>query len=137
MTLVTPAICDACFAASPALCPATSTCTSPPHCAAAVTVLKVAPRIEALSCSATTSAVISNHLGFVLQLRHQRRHVGHLHARGALGRLHHLQRPEVRLDFHAEVGGLEYFQLLFLGLHDVGQRHIARLVPAQIGGADG
>jgi hypothetical protein len=42
MTLATPAICAAALAAAPALCPATSTCTSPPHWAAAVTVLRVA-----------------------------------------------------------------------------------------------
>ena len=38
----------------PALWPATSTCTSPPHCSAAVTVLSVASLIVALSCSAMT-----------------------------------------------------------------------------------
>src|SRR3954464_6980821 len=107
MTFATPAICAACLAAAPALCPATSTCTSPPHCAAAVTVFKVAPRMDALSCSATTRDVISNHLCFILELRHQRRHIGHLHTRRALGRVHDLQRLQVRLDLHPEIGGLE------------------------------
>ena len=48
MTLATPAICAAAWAAAPAWCPATRTCTSPPHWLAAVTVLSVAPRIDAL-----------------------------------------------------------------------------------------
>jgi hypothetical protein len=59
ITLDTPAICAAAFAASPALWPATRTWTSPPHCAAAVTVFKVAPLIEALSCSAMTREVMN------------------------------------------------------------------------------
>lgn len=54
VTLATPAIWAAAAAAAPALWPATSTCTSPPQAAAAVTVLSVAPLMEALSCSATT-----------------------------------------------------------------------------------
>ena len=41
-TLATPAICAAALAASAALAPATSTCTSPPQAMAAVTVLRVA-----------------------------------------------------------------------------------------------
>ena len=45
-------------AAAPALCPATSTWTSPPQAAAAVTVFRVAPLMDALSCSAITSAAI-------------------------------------------------------------------------------
>src|SRR5687767_8789178 len=102
MTLATPAICAAALAASPALWPATSTCTSPPHWAAAVTVLSVAPLMVALSCSATTREVISDHLCFVLQLRHQCRYIGHLDARAALRRLHHLQRLQVVLHFHAQ-----------------------------------
>jgi hypothetical protein len=57
-TLVTPAIWAAAAAAAAALAPATSTCTSPPHCSAAVTVLRVAALMDALSCSAITRAVI-------------------------------------------------------------------------------
>src|SRR2546427_12476590 len=57
MTLATPAIWLACCAAAPALWPATSTCTSPPQAAAAVTVLSVAPLMVALSCSAITSKI--------------------------------------------------------------------------------
>src|SRR5918994_2842709 len=103
MTLATPAIWAACLAASPALWPATSTWTSPPHLAAAVTVLRVAPLMEALSCSAITSAVMSDHLRFVLEFGHQRCHVGHLDAGGAFGRLHHFQGLQVVLDLHAQV----------------------------------
>src|SRR6478735_847366 len=107
ITLATPAIWLAALAAAPALWPATSTCTSPPHWEAAVTVLRVAPLMDALSCSAITSAVISDHLRFVLQLRHQRGHIGYLDAGRALGRLHHLEGLQVILHFHAQVGGLE------------------------------
>src|SRR6476469_8449763 len=77
-TLPTPAICAAASAAAPALLPATSTWTSPPQASAAVTVLSVAPLMVALSCSATTNAVMSDHLRFVLELVDQCRHVGHL-----------------------------------------------------------
>jgi hypothetical protein len=76
---------------------------------AAVTVLSVAGRTPALSCSAMTSALISamsDHLRFGLQLGDERRDVGHLDAGAALGRLAHLERLEVRLDVDAEVGGL-------------------------------
>jgi len=59
ITLATPAIWLAALAAAPALCPATSTWTSPPHWAAAVTVLRVAPLMDALSCSAITRDVMN------------------------------------------------------------------------------
>src|SRR6185437_4355975 len=90
--------------------PATRTWTSPPIAAAAVTVLSVAGRIPALSCSATTSAftsAISDHLRFVLQLGDQRRHVGHLDAGASLGRLRYLERLQMRLDVDPEVRRLE------------------------------
>ncbi len=58
LVALAPLIWLAALAASPALCPATSTCTSPPHWAAAVTVFRVAALTVALSCSAITSAVI-------------------------------------------------------------------------------
>ena len=45
----------AAWAAAAAPSPATSTCTSPPQALAAVTVFRVAPLMEALSCSAITS----------------------------------------------------------------------------------
>src|SRR5512133_3659289 len=101
MTLETPATCAAALADSTALWPATSTWTSPPQALAAVTVLRVAALRVALSCSAITSAVMSDHLGFVLELGNERRHVGHLDAGAALGRLADLERLQVRLDFHA------------------------------------
>src|SRR4051812_29583684 len=128
ITLATPAICEAALAAPAALWPATSTWTSLPQAMAAVTVLKVAPLMVALSCSAMTRAVMSDHLGFGLEFLDQRRHVGHLHAGAALGRLHDLQGLQARLDVDAQVLGLQGVELLLLGLHDVRQRHVARLV---------
>src|SRR5688572_19136135 len=100
MTLATPAIWAAALAASPALWPAISTWTSPPHCAAAVTVLRVAPLTDALSCSATTSAVMSDHLGFVFEFCDEGGHIRHLDAGRALRRLGDLERLQVRLDLH-------------------------------------
>src|SRR5476651_2388875 len=58
MTFETPAICAAAAAAPLAFEPATRTCTSPPHWAAAVTVWRVLPFRLALSCSAITSATM-------------------------------------------------------------------------------
>jgi hypothetical protein len=43
--------------------------------------------VDALSCSAMTSAAMSDHLRFVLELGHQGGDVGHLDAGAALGRL--------------------------------------------------
>src|SRR5574343_325662 len=89
MTLATPAIWAACWAAPCALWPATSTCTSPPQAAAAVTVFRVAGLMLAWSCSAMTRAVMGicpwlswlllvlDDFGFVLELVHQGGHVGH------------------------------------------------------------
>src|SRR5689334_4198882 len=128
ITLATPAICAAALAASAALWPATSTCTSPPHWAAAVTVFRVAPRMDALSCSAMTRAAMSNHLCFSLQLGNQRRHIRHLDACLAARGLRHLQGLQARLHVHAQVGGRHGVELLLFRLHDVGQRHVARLV---------
>src|SRR5471032_1479158 len=100
MTFETPAICAAAAAAPLALEPATSTCTSPPHWAAAMTVWRVLPFRLALSCSAITNATMIfpctlmmngpgrlDDFGFVAQLGNQRRHVGHLDDGRALGRL--------------------------------------------------
>src|SRR5256885_183927 len=141
MTLATPAIWAAACAAAPAFSPATSTCTSPPQARAAVTVLSVALLMEALSCSAITRDVMSlsslDHFGFVLELGHQRGNVRHLDTGAALGGLGHLERLQARGDIDAQLFRLDGVQLLFLGLHDVGQRDVARLVQAQIGGDDG
>ena len=78
-----------------------------------------------------------DHLRFVLEFGHQRRHVGHLDAGAAPGRLADLEGLDVRRRVHAKVGGLEDFERLLLGFHDVGQRHITWLVQAQVGGDDG
>ena len=48
-----------------------------------------------------------------------------------------LRHVEARADVDAVVGRLLDFERLLLGLHDVGQRRIARLVEAQIRGDDG
>src|SRR6478672_2712768 len=103
ITLDTPAICAAALAAPAAPWPATSTWTSPPQASAAVTVLKVAPLMDALSCSAMTRDVMSDHLRFGLEFLHQRGDVGHLDACAALGRLHHLQGLQARLDVDTQV----------------------------------
>src|SRR5450432_204670 len=140
-TLTTPVTAAAAVAAPDAPAPAISTCTSPPSCNAAVTVLSVAGRMPALSCSATTrvftASAMSDHLRFGLELGDQGRDVGHLHAGAALGWLAHLERLQMRLDVDAEVGGLEDVHLLLLRLHDVGQGDVARLVEAQVGRDDG
>src|SRR5688572_30412768 len=109
-TLATPATCAAACAAAPALWPATSTCTSPPQAAAAVTVFNVAPLSVPWSCSAITSAAISDHLRFVLQLGHQGGHVRHLHARAALGRLADLQGLDARGDVDTQIRRLQRLQ---------------------------
>src|SRR5256885_14445946 len=137
MTLATPAIWLACCAAAPALWPATSTCTSPPQAAAAVTVLSVAPLMVALSCSAITSTVMSDHLRFVLEFLDQGGHVGHLHAGAALGGFADLQGLQARGHVHAEVFGLDGVQRPFLRPSDLWQRDLARLAQAQVGGDDG
>src|SRR3990167_1579103 len=148
MTLDTPAIWAAAAAAGPALWPALSTCTSPLHWAAAATVLSVAPLMVALSCSAMTSAVMfcvpvfwwawgSDDFRLVFQLVDQGGHIRHLDASTALGRFADLQGLEARAHVHTEVFGLDDVHLLLLGLHDVGQGHVARLVQAQVGRDDG
>ena len=52
----------------------------------------------------------------------------------ALGRLGDLQRFQPRRDVDAVIAGRLGRQRLRLGLHDVGQRGVARLVEAQVGG---
>src|SRR3990167_3124749 len=79
----------------------------------------------------------SDHLRFVLEFFDQGGHVGHLHACAALGRFADLEGLEARGHVHAQVFGLEGVKLLLLGLHDVGQGDVARLVQAQVGGDDG
>ena len=73
----------------------------------------------------------------LFQLGDQLGGVGDLDAGLAARRLHGLQHLEARRDVDAEVGGLLHVERLLLRLHDVGQRGIARLVEAQVGGDDG
>src|SRR3954469_995401 len=135
-TFFTPGICDAALAASPASCPATRICTSPPSFCAAATAFKVLLRIDLLSCSATTRTAISDHLGFVAQLVDQRLRVGHLGAGLALRRLDHFQRLQARRHVDAERVRLQRLERLLLRFHDVRQRDIARFVEAQVGSDD-
>src|SRR5450830_2064962 len=149
MTFVTPAICAAAAAAAEAFEPATSTCTSPPHWAAAVTVWWVLPFKVALSCSAITNATMIcpvivlgrrqsrlDDFGFGTQLGDQRGDVRHLDAGRALGWLDDFQGFQAWRDIDAQVFRLDGLERLFLGLHDVRQGHIAWLVQTQIGGDD-
>ncbi len=69
-----------------------------------------------------------------LSLSNQLGHVGHALTGAALGRLGHFQRGQAGRDIDAEVGRLDGVERLLLGLHDVGQRGVARLVQAQVGG---
>src|SRR6218665_3102983 len=136
ITLATPAICAAAFPASAALAPATSPCPAPPQAMAGVTVFRVGGLTLAWSCSAIPSAAMSDHLRFVLEFFNESGHIGHLDALSSLGRLADLQGLQARLDVHAQVLGLEDVELLLLGLHDVGQGNVARLVQAQVGRDD-
>src|SRR6202795_4627423 len=131
-TFATPTIFAA---ASPAACgvePPTSTWVSPPIFEAAAMVFNVDALIDALSCSAITRMVTfetpSQNLGFGLQLLDQRLHVRHLHASGALRRFGNFERLQTRHDIDAEIRGFKRFHWLLLGLHDVRQRHVTRLV---------
>src|SRR3546814_341206 len=135
-TFDTPATLAAASAAGPQSLPATRTTTWSLISAAAATACSVEGRRAPFSCSAKTSALMSDHLRFVLQLRHQLGHVGHLHAALALGRLHHLQGGEARRRVDTEVGWRRLVDRLLLRLHDVRQRSVARLVQAQVGGDD-
>src|SRR5882757_388633 len=122
------------LAASPALLPATSTWTSGSICDAAVTALATLLRTVLPSCAATTRTAMSDHSRFVTQLVYKLGHGLHLDAALALGRLLDLQHLEPGRDVDAQrVGGQDLDRLL-LGLHDVGQRGVARLVEAQVGG---
>src|SRR5712671_3063548 len=131
-TFATPAIFAAASAAACALELATSTWISPPIFEAAAIVFNVAALIDALSCSAITRMVTvltpSQNLGFGLQLLDQRLHVRHLHACGALRRFGNFERLQAGRDIDTEVCRLQHFHRLLLGLHDVGQRHVTRLV---------
>src|SRR3546814_14606440 len=64
------------------------------------------------------------------------RSIGDLDAGTAPGRLDDIGDGEPRCDIDAVIGGGLGRHRLRLGLHDVGQRGVARLVEAQIGGDD-
>src|SRR5215475_2784547 len=119
------------LAASAALLPATSTCTSGPICRAAVTAFATLLRTVLPSCAATTRTAMSDHSRFVAQLVDQFGDGLHLDAGLALGRLLDLQHLEPGRHVDAELVGRQHLDRLLLGLHDVGQRGIARLVQAQ------
>ncbi len=88
----------------------------------------------------------------VMLRKHQRRHqitfasvfsfatkvsrIGHLDPRLATRRLSHLQRLQPRRHVHAQILGLQILERLFLRLHDVRQRDVARLVQPKIGRDD-
>src|SRR5215475_5280162 len=122
------------LAASPALLPATSTCTSEPICRAAVTAFATLLRTVLPSCAATTRTAMSDHSRFVAQLVDQLGDGLHLDAGLALGRLLDLEHREPGRDVDPELVRRQHLDRLLLGLHDVGQRGIARLVEPQVGG---
>src|SRR5690606_6754639 len=138
-TLRTPASLAAASAAALAPLPATSTSTSPPIFEAAVSALAVWSERVALSCSATrrmAMSVIALFGGLKnavrLEARHQLGDVLDLDARLAADRLLGLQHLEPRRDVDAVIGGGLLVERLLLGLHDVGQRGVARLVEPQV-----
>ncbi|KAJ8578912.1 hypothetical protein ON010_g287 [Phytophthora cinnamomi] len=74
-----------------------------------------------------------DHAGLVLELVHELVDAGHLDAGLAGGGVLDLQHLDTRRQVHAQAVGRERLDLLLLGLHDVGQRGVARLVEAQVG----
>src|ERR1700756_2939520 len=110
-------------AAASQACPATSTCTSPPICSAAVTAERVAPLICPLSCSTITRmAAMSDHLRFRLEFCHQRGDIGHLPPAGAGLGLADREQPRARREIHAQCRSRDDFERLLLCLYDVWQR---------------
>jgi hypothetical protein len=88
-----------------------------------------------LSCSAMTSeAIRSLPLRFELVDK-----LGHVFTftPACAWRVAHFENLEPRRDIDAVIGGRLFVDRLLLGFHDVGQRRIARLVEAQIGGHHG
>src|SRR5690554_2461470 len=72
-----------------------------------------------------------DHLRFVLQFIHQLSYVCHLDTSLACSRGFDLQGGQARGDFNTQIGGAHGVQRLLLGLHDVRQRSVTRLVPTQ------
>src|SRR5215471_21535461 len=108
------------LAASPALLPATSTCTSGPIWPAAVTAFATLLRTVLPSCAATTRTAMSDHSRFIAQLVDQLGHGLHLDAGLALGRLLDLQHFQARCHVDAQRIRRQGLDRLLLGLHDVG-----------------
>src|SRR3954469_19851374 len=137
-TFLTPSSLAAASAAALVPCPppATSTCTSPPNCAAAVSALLVESFRTSLSCSAISNVVISEHPGFGLEFGDELGDILDLDAGLTTRRLRSLEDLEARREIDTGIGGGLLRDRLLLCLHDVGQRSIARLVEAKIGGDD-
>src|SRR5690606_15189908 len=137
-TLRTPLSLAAASAAGFAPLPATSTSTSPPIWAAAVSALAVWSERVALSCSAirriaiclVPSDFLDDAVGF--QLLNQLCNRADLDASLAAARLFRLQNLQTRRNVGAEIGRRLFVERLLLGLHDIRQRCIARLVQAKI-----
>src|SRR5690606_40321812 len=75
-----------------------------------------------------------DHLRFVLQFIHQLSYVCHLDTSLACSRGFDLQGGQARGDFNTQIGGAHGVQRLLLGLHDVRQRSVTRLVQTQVSG---
>src|SRR3954454_8628937 len=120
-------------------------CTGAPSATAAVSALWVTSFRAALPCSAMRSVVIrssnpgtaaSEDAGLDFQLLHEIGDRADLHAGLAPARLDGLQHLEPLGDVDAERLGRGLLERLLLGLHDVGERGVARLVEAKVGGDD-
>src|SRR6478672_6526077 len=133
-TLRTPASLAASSATPPAFSPAIRISTSPPNFAAASSTLAVAGARVLLSCSARSRTAILENSRLVLQLLDEGGDAVDLDARLAplwLGDAEHL---EPRRDVDAERLWRRLVDRLLLGLHDVGQRSVARLVEPEVRG---
>src|SRR3569833_3151473 len=113
--------------------PATSTCTSPPSCAAAGSALLVASFRTSLSCSAISNVVISEHPGFGLEFGDELGDVLDLDAGLTTRRLGGLEDFEPRREIDTGVGRGLLRDRLLLRLHDIRQRSVARFVEAKVG----
>src|SRR6185437_7292243 len=98
--------------------------TGPPICVAALTTFAVESFRFALSCSAITSAAISDHSRFVLELVEQLGDGFHLDAGLALFGLGDFQDLETRRDIDAVICRRLLVDRLLLRLHDVRQRRV-------------
>src|SRR5271165_5712620 len=140
-TFATPGSFAAAVTAAADSVPATSACTSPSFCAAA-TALRDGCLMAPPAWSSRTSDVMgiapgSDDFGFRAQLGDQFGDRADLLAGLALRRFGDAEHDEPRRRIDAEIGRLERLDRLLAGLHDVGQRGIARLIEPQVGGDDG